>query len=355
MNLDDLDQLASIDADDMLGHIDALPEQVEDAWGYAQGLDVPATFGRADRIIICGMGGSAISGDLLAELVSDECNVPIIVNRRPELPAYVDGQDTLVIAVSYSGNTAETLAAFELANQRGTQLMVLTTGGQLAERAADYKAALWKFEYAAQPRAALGWMFTLLIAALVKIGLVSEKGEDVAATIKAMRRHRKVLTASSRVVKNPAKRMAGQLIGRIAIIYGAGLLAPVARRWKTQINENGKSWAHFEVLPELNHNAVAGILYPEELMTKLAIVQLTSPQFDSESITLSHDATRKLYLQQGLNIDSVKARGKSRLEAMFNALQFGDYTSWYLAMAYNINPTPVTPINLLKQAISGTI
>jgi glucose/mannose-6-phosphate isomerase len=297
------------------------------------------------------MGGSAISGDLLATLVADECGVPIVVNRDASLPAYVEGDNTLVIAISYSGNTAETLSAFELAHRRGAQLMALTTGGQLADAAGDYGAALWAFDYEALPRAALGWLFALSIAALCKTGLIADKGADVEASVVALRRHREVLAATNRVVKNPAKRLAGQFMGRVAVFYGAGLTAPVARRWKTQINENGKHWAEFEVLPELNHNSVVGTMFPEEVLTKLAVTHLTAPAFDSADVKMRHEATATLLLQQGILVDSVKARGKSRLESMLNLLQFGDYVSYYVAMGNGVDPTPIPQIDMFKEML----
>lgn len=353
MNLDDLERFRQLDPADMLGHIDALPDQIENAWAHAGSLDLPASFGRVNRIVVCGMGGSAISGDLLATLVEEECDVPIVVNRQAGLPAFAAGQDTLLIAVSYSGNTAETLAAFELGHERGTQLLAITTGGQLADLAAQYGAPVWNVAYTSQPRAALGWLFTLLIAALGKAGLAPDMAADVADTVKALRRHRKALTATNVTVKNPAKRYAGQFMGRIAVIYGAGLTAPVARRWKTQLNENGKHWSQYEELPELNHNSVVGTEFPSDLMTKVAVIQLTAPDFDSQDVTLRHAATTKLMLQQGILVDSVKARGKSRLSAMMNLLQFGDYASYYLAMGNQVDPTPVPQIDHLKEMLAS--
>jgi len=352
MDLDDLERFRELDPDDMLGHIDALPDQIEAAWAHAQTLDLPPTAGQIDRIVVCGMGGSAISGDLLATLVAEECDVPIIVNRDASLPAYVGGQNALVIAISYSGNTAETLSAFKLAHQRGAQLLALTTGGQLADLAKQYNATLWAFDYDALPRAALGWLFALSIAALCKTGLIADKGGEVEASVASLRRHREVLRAANPVVKNLAKRLAGQFMGRIAVFYGAGLTAPVARRWKTQLNENGKHWAHFEVLPELNHNAVVGTMFPEKALTKLAVIHLTAPEHDSADVTMRHEATTTLLLQQGILVDSVKARGKSRLESMLNLLQFGDYVSYYVAMGNGVDPTPIPQIVMFKEMLS---
>jgi glucose/mannose-6-phosphate isomerase len=155
------------------------------------------------------------------------------------------------------------------------------------------------------------------------------------------------------VVKNPAKRLAGQLMGRVPVIHGAGILSPAARRWKTQLNENAKTVAQWEEMPELNHNTVEGLEFPPPLMTKIAVVFLRSPRFDPPRVALRFDLTQTLYLQQGLAPDTVKARGQSPLAQVMSAVQFGDYVSFYLAMAYGVNPTPVPAITRLKEKLAA--
>jgi glucose/mannose-6-phosphate isomerase len=157
----------------------------------------------------------------------------------------------------------------------------------------------------------------------------------------------------SPVDENKAKRIAGQLVGRIPVIWaGAGLLAPVARRWMTQINENSKSAAYFELMPELNHNTVVGIEEPKTFIDRVAVIQLMSRTYDHPRVTIRHKTTHKLYLQNGLLTEMLYAHGNSRLAQQMNLVQFGDYVSYYLAMAYSIDPTPIGPIDALKAALA---
>lgn len=157
MNLDDQNHLRAIDRDDMLGHIDALADQFEHAWQRALTLPLPETHRAPRQIALAGMGGSAIGGDLTAALVAATSPAAFHVVRGYTLPAYVRGADTLVIASSHSGNTEETLAAADQALERGVRMLAISTGGALAEHAARHGYPLWQFDYASQPRAALGW------------------------------------------------------------------------------------------------------------------------------------------------------------------------------------------------------
>jgi glucose/mannose-6-phosphate isomerase len=329
-------------------------DQLENAWNYTKTLDLPTSLRDVSRVVICGMGGSAISGDLLAALVEPTCLNPIFVNRDYTLPPYAAGADTLVIALSYSGTTEETLSAARQAIERGTRLLAITTGGELSSLIREAGGTVWTFDYPSQPRAALGWLYGLLLGAAVRMGLAPDLAADVVETVARMRRDGAVWTTDTRTNRNTDKRVAGQLMDCIPVIWGAGLLAPVARRWKTQLNENSKTNAYFEALPELNHNAVAGILAPEELMArhKFQIVQLVSAEYDHPRVALRHQATEQLLREAGIITEVVKARGSSRLTQQFNLIQFGDYVSYYLAMGYGVDPTPIPPIKMLKEKLT---
>lgn len=351
MNLDDLDTFHQTDPEDMLGHIAGLPQQCRDAWERAQSFALPFDPDAIRHIVIIGMGGSAIGGDLLQALAAPECPIPISVVRDYDLPAFVKGPEALVIGSSYSGNTEETLSAFEQAHARGCQLLALTTGGRLAELAHDYGAPVMPIAYKSQPRAAVGYAFISLVALVCRLGFLRDQANDLAEAVGVMRARQAEIHADVPVVRNPAKRLAGQLVQRIPVVYGAGYLAPVARRWKGQFNENAKAWSHFEVLPELNHNAVSGISFPPELMTRVAVIQLTS-SLDHPQIQRRHEITREILMQQGIAVDVIKGRGQSPLAQMLSVLHFGDYTSYYLAMCYGVDPTPVPSIAQLKERLS---
>jgi glucose/mannose-6-phosphate isomerase len=356
MFLDDLGQLGGLDTQNMRRHLDSLADHLEAAWTLGQGLPVPSSFNRVDRIVVVGMGTSALAGELLAALVADSCNVPIIVYRGYELPAFVDGQSTLVVVVSVSGTTEETLAALDLADARGTQLLVITANTALASRVESRGATAWIFKPDVPEtlsRAVLGWTFGLLISLVNRLGLIADLSAEVADAVQETRSRVPLVGLDGRVVKNPTKRMAGQLIGRIPVIYGSGILSPVAKRWVTQINENAKTWAQWGELPEHSHNALSGIIFPRALMTKVSVVILASPQYDHERVKLRQEITKKMLLQQGIAVDVIKMRGGSRLSQMLNGIQYGDYVSYYVAMCYEVDPTPTHAISDMKDHLAN--
>ena len=351
MMLDNRERFAALDPEDMLGHILALPDQFEQAWTLAQSYSVPENFKDVKLIVLNGMGGSAIGGDYLAALVSHASPVPVIVNRGYDLPAYVSGPDVLVIASSNSGNTEETLAAYDIAKARGTKLMAVTTGGELAARAKADGIPLWMFSYKSQPRAAFGWAFGLMAGLAQQLDLAGDLSADVAETLSVMHADAANLGADVPTAENPAKRYAGQFSGRIGVIYGSGIMVPVARRWKGQINENAKNWAEFDELPEQNHNGVAGTELPERGLEQLFVMFLRS-RYDHTRVTLRQDLTYRLYLQQGIGVDTYTARGESRMAQLMSATQFGDFMSYYLAMLNEVDPTPIPPISTLKEGLA---
>lgn len=346
MNLDDLEKFHSLDPDGMASRIDGLPDQLDSAWTLGHELPLPEVEG-LQQILIAGMGGSAIGADLLEAYGSPGLKLPIVVQRDYGLPGWVQGPETLVIASSHSGNTEETLSAFDLAVDRGARLLAVTTGGELARRADDEGVPVWQFHHDGPPRAAVGYSFGLLLALLTRLDLHPDAAGEVSSAVEEMRRQRLTLRADVPVTKNPAKRMAGQLIDRWPTVMGAEFLAPVARRWRTQIAELAKAIAQFETLPEADHNMVAGVEAPESLFGKTMVVLLTASGLHPRNLERTR-LTRELLMVEGFNTDQVEGIGEGRLAQQWTALQFGDYVAYYLAMAYGIDPTPVQAIEALK-------
>jgi glucose/mannose-6-phosphate isomerase len=352
MNLDDLNSFKQIDADNMLAHIDGLPAQVEAAWARGAALPLPDLSG-VTRVVLCGMGGSAIGGSLLAALTANESRVPLTVSRDYDLPAWAQGPDTLVIGSSHSGNTEETLSAFKQAVERKTTLMAITTGGQIADMCRQAGGTLWTFDYKSQPRAAVGYSFGLPLRLFCRAGWIADQAQALAEAAAAMRNQQQTLRAESPATRNPAKRMAGQFVDRFVIIFGSGFMGTVARRWKGQISENAKAWAQFEELPEMNHNSVVGAENPEALVSKCMVVFLES-DFDHPRNKIRSAVTRELLMTAGFNTDAIHGAGPTALAQLLTSLHYGDYVSYYLAMAYGADPTPIGPINVLKERLATT-
>jgi glucose/mannose-6-phosphate isomerase len=351
MNLDDLASIQEIDKQNMLGEIGGLPDQLAGAWVLGHTLPNPGSAQGVRQVIIAGMGGSAIGADLLAAYVAPVCNVPVIVHRDYGLPAWARGEETLVIASSHSGNTEETLDSFSTALTNGCRMAAVCTGGELAQRASQKKIVCWQFTHKGQPRAAVGFSFGLLLAMFCRLGLIPDQSAEVESAVTEMKKQQASLVASVPAVHNPAKRYAGQLIGRWVSIYGAGFLSPVARRWKGQLNELAKATANFEYLPEADHNAFAALINPPDLLMPRTMTMFLRCASDHPRNRLRTDITRKGFMLEGLNTDGYEAKGETSLAQMWTALHFGDYMAYYLAIAYQVDPTPVDALQGLKAAL----
>jgi glucose/mannose-6-phosphate isomerase len=349
MNLDDLERFRTLDAGGMMDQIDGLPDQLQSAWDLGRSLALPEWKG-IQRVVMAGMGGSAIGADLLRSYAEPLATVPVHVWRGYDLPAWANGPETLVVASSHSGNTEETLSAFDLGLKRGVRLLAVTRGGELASRAESYGVHVWRFEHSGQPRAAVGFSFGLLLAGLARLGLLSDPSDELLSAVRAMKAQQQALKAESPVSANLAKRMAGQLMDRWPMIIGGGLLAPVARRWRTQISEVGKALAQFEELPEADHNMVAGVIAPEALIQRAMVVFLNAST-EHPRLQLRVQATRTVMMVEGFNTDVMEAQGDTRLAQQWTSLLLGDYTAFYLAMTYGVDPTPVVAIENLKEKL----
>ena len=224
----------------------------------------------------------------------------------------------------------------------------MSTGGKLARLAVDHGAVLWPFEHKGQPRAAVGYSFGLLLAALSRLNLISDPSNELTDAIEAMKIQQAQIKADVSIVQNPAKRMAGQLLNRWVTVIGTGALTPVARRWKGQVSEIAKAWAQFEFLPEADHNTLAGILNPEENLTHMMVIFLRAPS-DRPRNRLRSDLTRNAFMLEGIGTDFFDTQGQSALSHLWTALHFGDYAAYYLAMAYGVDPTPVDSIEGFKR------
>ncbi len=351
MDLDDLERYKKFDPQNMVGHIDGLPDQLASAW--ALGLKQPLPdIQNIHHVVISGVGGSAIGADLLAAYVQPICAIPVFVHRDYNLPAFASGPETLVVCSSHSGNTEETLSGYELALQRGCQVLTISRGGKLGELSTKNKTPLWKFEHDGQPRAAVGYSFGLLLALFVRLKLIEDQAALVAATVASMQRSQQRMKPDVPTAKNPAKRYAGQLMGRVVIVVASGYLAPVARRWKGQINEIAKAAAAFELLPEADHNTLQGLMFPENTLNAHSMSLFLRAPSDHPRNRLRSDLTRKVFMLEGLNTDYVDARGDSPLAHMWTAVLFGDYMAYYLAIAYGVDPTPIPALESFKKTLT---
>jgi glucose/mannose-6-phosphate isomerase len=346
--IETVERIRTGDPEGMLGRIKELPTQVRDAWAIAQRATLPPAFGDVRSVLLAGMGGSAIGGDLAASLLAGEMRVPMSVHRDYGLPAYV-GRDSLVIASSYSGNTEETLSSLEEARKRGAKIVAITTGGRLAELAQAGGHPLVTFAYAARPRATLGYSLTLVLGVLSRVGLARDLSADIDAALADVARLQERVHEGART--NDAKKLAVALAGKVVFVYGAGAMGVMARRVKGQWNENAKNWAAFDVLPELDHNAVVGFPEPPIAKQAVAVLILRSSQ-DLGRHRVRWEVTKELLDRAGIEHHSLELPGANPLSEVLQMTYFTDHVSFYVALLNGADPSPNTSIDLLKDRLA---
>ena len=348
--LDDARAVRAADPQGMLDAVLGLPGDCRAAYDAARAADLPATRDLTS-VVFCGMGGSAVSGDLVRSVFRERLSVPIEVNRSPVLPEHCDTR-TLVVCSSYSGNTAETLASFRAAIERGCRLLVVTSGGTLGEEAAGAGLPTVRVPGGYQPRAALGHLGFASLGALESMGVVPPLADDVSEAVGEAESLLDTMAPDVPGERNVAKSLAVRIGDRVPVIWGAeGIGAVAAARWKTQMNENAKAPAFWSSMSELDHNEVVGWTAP--FGDRFIVIGLRHEGEDPQlpprfplSFGIARDA--------GALTEEVWARGNSSLARLMSLIVVGDATSVYLAIARGIDPTPVAVIDRLKAALAGT-
>lgn len=351
-NLDALGSIGSRDPGNMYGAICSLPTQIRTAVTLAAAAAVdPGRFAGLQNIILCGMGGSAIGGDLARSLLIDTLPVPMIVCRDYRLPSFA-GPASLVIASSYSGNTEETLTAFDQARARGCRLFAMTTGGQLQTIAEREQIPWTLLPGGLQPRAALGYSFVPLMLFLNRIGLSPFGPASFTALADFLEARAGGYGLSVPSDGNPAKQLALRLYGRIPVIYsGPSITDAVAVRFKGQINENGKMPAYAGQFPECNHNELVGWEVMGAFREYLRVIILRDSE-DHQRVTARMEIVKELIEKQEVEVIDIRSEGADRLQRAFSLIHLGDFVSFYLAILNNVDPTPVEAIESLKNELT---
>lgn len=344
------ESLKRIDPAGMFRCISDFPSQVEEAVEIGNQARLRTLKGPFSSIVMTGMGGSAIGGDLLRSYVSQELSVPCLVNRSYTLPAFVN-RSTLVVVSSYSGNTEETLSAYKAAREKNAKILCLTTGGEALRLAEQHGNSIIKVVPGLQPRAALGYSFFPLLLALTRVGLLRNQDNNIRETIDMLWKLSRQL-GNYRSKTNRAIRIARALHGRLPIIYSSSEhLDAVNVRWRGQISENAKQLAYGHVLPEMNHNEIVGWDVDRTLLKKTAVLFLKDKGVHAR-VRLREDITRSIVRRHAGKVLEVSSEGSSLLARIFFLVYLGDWVSYYLAILNKRNPTPVKVIEYLKGELS---
>jgi glucose/mannose-6-phosphate isomerase len=343
--LDSIDRVKSIDRKDMVGSLEHMSRDLVEGIRRGRMTGLPRFV--PQNIFVCGMGGSAIGGDLLCEWFSSISEIPCNIMRSYSIPPYL-GKDSLVIVASYSGNTEETLSMFEEARKRRAKLVAVTSGGELAQMTGTYDVPLAKLPTGMMPRASLGYMFGAMLGILERTGSVAsdKQFEEAARILDSVAASCK---PSVQTAENPAKRLAHELFGFVPVVVGYGLSRPVAKRWANQLNENSKSLAFSSEIPELDHNEIVGWM-KDRLSKGFAAVILDIDQ-GNKALVKRVEATKNM-LARVAPVHRVKSVGMSPLAQMMSLVLTGDYVSVYLGILRSEDPSSNEPIDELKSILA---
>lgn len=347
--LDSGEAIDKVDRSGMLSVVGRMPEMISQAERFSAGVALPK-LKKISQVMALGMGGSAIAGDVAADLFLRKARVPILTNRSYSLPEFA-GPEALIFALSYSGETEETLSAVKEAERRGAMIVCVTSGGKLKEIAVNKKYPLFLIPTGYQPRAALPYLLVPLTICLEKMGMAGPVSEGIKESILLLQKLREEYGPVKPARSNPVKQLARKLVGKIPLIFGSvGTTGSAALRLKTQFNENSKATAVLSLLPELNHNEIVNLSVLKREENPFVWIVFRD-EGDSERVKKRIEITKSLIGHQLGGANEIISQGKSQLARILSLIFFGDYLSVYLALLRGIDPTPVEVITRLKKEL----
>jgi glucose/mannose-6-phosphate isomerase len=345
--LDDVEKISAVDKSGMLNYsLNAANHYREAAQIYEK---IKVDYPKPDNIIVAGLGGSAIGGDLFKDWAKNQLKVPIEVSREYKLPAYAN-KKTLVFITSYSGDTEETLSSFLDALKRKCMIYCISSGGTLLKYAKKLKVPYLQVSSGMPPRAALPYMLLPLLVYMEKAGLVKGVKEELNETFSLLEKISEENSPEKPTNENFAKNTAQNIGESAPVVYGFGVYRSVAQRFKQQFNENSKSAAKWEYFPELNHNEVVGWEGRGEQCKWFSVIFIRDIDEPVE-IESRIETTKQIMERVGLVMFDLEVQGKSLLAKMLSTIVVGDFVSVYLAVLHGVDPTPVRTVNILKDTL----
>ena len=332
----------NVDAGGMVDDILNQPHQLEDALWRVESAGIAPVDTRGG-LVVCGMGGSAIGADLARGAIGDRARRPLVTSRDYDPPSWVS-EDTLVLCSSYSGETEETLAAYDAAGERGAPRVVMTTGGRLAEGARADGVPVIGVPSGMQPRAAVAYMTVGALEVAARAGVVDSLRDEIDSAAALLREVAEEWRPDGDAESEP-KTLARALQGQVPVVYGAELTGPASVRWRSQLNENAETPAFDGVLPEMDHNEICGWGQP----TFTAIFLEDDEQHPRVKQRI--ELTAKVVQAAGSPVQRVRSRGQTRTERVLSLVLLGDLVSLYLAVLNGVDPTPVARIEDFKQRL----
>ncbi len=349
MNLDDVSGLRKIDRSGMLAVMDRTPERL------APPSDAPSTLGehleKPDNLVFGGVGGSGIIGDIITDYLRGAVDIPVSVCRSIQMPAYV-GKRTLFVAISYSGETPETLALLDQAVRKKATVATVGSGGRLLNQSKQNKIGYLKVPEGLLPRVALPEMLAATLFLVGSAGLIKGSGKLLRDSAETLRAQIREIQPSAPVRGNKAKQMAEAILGRLPLLLGSEDMGSVLRRFKNELNENSKMPAFYYTLPEGYHDDVEGLKMLGKLAHPQPIFLRDEDESDGQRRTRErlYHLFRELGVQRVLEVEGV---GQNRLQRLLTTVMLGDYVSVYLALLREVDPSELTLIPRFREAMRG--
>jgi len=335
------------DKENMLGVINSLPEQIKEAYSLGRNIQLKGT---PTQIFVCGMGGSSISGQLLESYFRMlRIKIPVYTIQDYSLPDYTD-KNSLIFIISYSGNTEESISCYREALKKNLNIIIITTGGKLEEYSRINRLPCVVIPKGYQPRNAVAYLFFPMLKILENAGIMADNSEDVKNLIDSLKKNQ---SSFDRIGYD----IALKLFGKLPIIYASSNFYAVAYRWKCEINENTKIPAFCHKFPELNHNELNGYVNFHKINIPMHVVILQNED-DHRRIIKRMETTRKIVKEitnDGVKFTEITIRGDSILTKMFTTIYIGDLVSYYLAINYATDPSPVDVIEKFKKEMGPYI
>lgn len=344
--------LKTADPSDMYGVICSMPRQAREALEIVDKTAISLAVNSCRSLVICGMGGSAIAGDIISAYGQDKMAMPVWVQRNYGLPGWA-GPDDLAVISSYSGDTEESLSAYHQAHKQGLRILGITSGGMLKSLCQQNKNPCLIIPGGLPPRGALGYSFFGLWGMLTKLALIKANRSEAVEAISLLETMAADFALENPAPKNQAKELAQKLQSHLPVVYSSvDSLWPVARRWTNQINENSKMLSYCAFFPELCHNEIVGWQELPQVRRSTKIVMLSDRE-DHGSNSLRAGIISDILKTEAAEILTAKTRGESLLARMFSLVFLGDMASYYLALLNQADPTPVERIKFLKSKLGG--
>jgi len=353
-DLDSPTEIKKLDSKNLAGSIEQLDNQCEQVFGEIANLQINPDFANAEKIVVCGMGGSALGADVIESLYFNELRVPLEIINDYHLPGYVDSH-TLVILSSYSGTTEEVLAAYDDAKDKGAKILAITSGGDLGQkiRSGEVEGYIFdpKYNPSGQPRMGLGYSILSQVLILAKLGFLKFGQDDLNKILVAIRKANSQSNIDVATDNNPAKQIAKKFVNKIPFLFASEHLVGNIHVFANQLNENAKVLSSYFTLPEVDHHLIEGLPSTNEIHERVIFFFLKSNLY-SPRVLKRYDITKTLAEKNGFETVIIEPQFTTKLEQVFEFLTLGSWVSFYLAMLYDRDPSPIPNVDFLKNELS---